>query len=211
MNDSDVSVDVLTLNDGSIAVEGGRLSADETWQNNQVHLVRHWVVIPKDMTLTITEGVIVKFVDNTGILIEDGGTLDVQGTETNIVTFAHWADDSVGGDTDKRKASPIEDAYKIIKSSNATFKDNGWFAANSSWVDTFGSVNLYDVTVDEDAGKAYVPVTVSEKESHFLLCAGQQKMERLKRIKILQQLWVSCVGLKLMKAQSTSRYRCQRF
>lgn len=162
LTDGADEVSVLTLNDAGIAVEGGRLTGESTtWASDKVHLVRHWVVIPSGHTLTVTEGAIVKFLPDTGIWIEDGGTLNVTGSEDHIVVFTHWADDSVGGDTDKKEATPIYGEYNIKRAPSATLTDNGWLAMSYQTLSTFGSLRIHDVLAEESVGKVYIPVTVS--------------------------------------------------
>lgn len=86
-----VSTNVLVLN--GLAVEGGRLAADVTWSADNLHVVRDDVVVPTNVTLAIGAGTVVKFTEGAKIVVEDGGTLVVDGA-----LFADFADDSVGGD-----------------------------------------------------------------------------------------------------------------
>ena len=76
----------------------GTLSGDETWSNaGNVHLISCDVIVPAGITLTITNGTIIKF---TGIFaISVQGNLIVQGISTDKVYFTSFRDDSVGGDT----------------------------------------------------------------------------------------------------------------
>ena len=86
-------VEMLVLNDSSIVIHGGALTANETWAADKVHVVRNWVRIPEGKTLTIQTGAIVKFCENTGIQVD--GTI-----VANKAVFTSIADDSTGGDTD---------------------------------------------------------------------------------------------------------------
>lgn len=86
------SVDVLILN--GAAVEGGRLATNATWTGHKVHVVRHDVIVPSGVTLTIGSGTVVKFMPETRIWIEEGGKFVAEGAR-----FADFRDDSVGGDT----------------------------------------------------------------------------------------------------------------
>jgi len=70
---STATVGVAVLNDPSVAIECGRLPSNTTWTSNVVHLVRNWVVIPNGVTLNVTAGAVVKFTENTGVIIEGGG------------------------------------------------------------------------------------------------------------------------------------------
>lgn len=85
--------DVLLLNEP--AVVGGRLAADEVWDTNTLHVVRHNVVVPSGVTLTIVPEAPVKFTEEARIVVEDGGRLVAQGA-----WFAEIQDDEwVAGDT----------------------------------------------------------------------------------------------------------------
>ena len=77
---STAAVSAAVLNDPSIAIECGRLQSNTIWTSNVLHVVRNWVVIPNGVTLNVTAGAVVKFTENTGIVIEDGGRLSVSGT-----------------------------------------------------------------------------------------------------------------------------------
>lgn len=88
------TADVLVLNT-TAAVVGGRLVADETWDDERVVVVRDDIVVPSGMTLTLGAGCIVKFTDGARIVVENGGAVVAEGAY-----FAAFDDDSVGGDTD---------------------------------------------------------------------------------------------------------------
>ena len=75
---------------------GGDIYANETWTSGTVYVVESTVQIHSNVTVTIEAGAIVKFADNTGLNILNGGAL----LATNgAVVFTSLADDSVGGDT----------------------------------------------------------------------------------------------------------------
>ena len=86
-------VDILVLN-GPLVV-GGRLSANEAWDDARVVVVRDDVVVPTGKTLTLGAGCVVKFTEGARIIVEDGGTVVANGAY-----LAAFDDDSVGGDTD---------------------------------------------------------------------------------------------------------------
>ena len=153
---------VTTLNTPAVHIAYGRLSEDTTWSAAQTHLVRNWVVIPKGVTLTVTAGSVVKFTPGSGIWIEDGGKLDVQGSAEELVVFTHSADNSLGEQVSfEAEAEATMNAYAIVKGPNATFTDNGWLAAKWLDVATFGRITLHPATTAVTAGAVRVPVTLS--------------------------------------------------
>ena len=84
---------VFVINTPNVVIHEGILAQSETWSANKLHIVRHWVRVPENITLTIAPNAIVKFCEDTGILVE--GTLNAEGAVFTVI-----ADDSVGGDTD---------------------------------------------------------------------------------------------------------------
>ena len=82
----------------------GTISADETWSSaGNVHVVTCNVTVASGVTLTVTEGAIVKFNSGTALLIQ--GSLRVLGVEGNPVYFTSYRDDTIGGDTNGDGAS----------------------------------------------------------------------------------------------------------
>ena len=76
----------------------GNISANQTWSSgNNVHVVTCNVTVAAGVTLTITQGAIVKFNPGTALIVQ--GTLRVTGTATNPVYLTSARDDTVGGDT----------------------------------------------------------------------------------------------------------------
>ncbi len=110
LTSAEITKQVIVLDSASTTVNGGRLVDNTTWGADKVHVVRHWVVVPSGKTLTIERGGIVKFTENTGILVESGGACIANG-----VTFTHLADDEVGGDTnmDRAATQPVADVYTL--------------------------------------------------------------------------------------------------
>lgn len=65
--------------------EIGFISADTTWDTTCVHIITGSVIVDAGVTLTIDPGVIVKFDNLKGIVVN--GTLIAQGTSANPITF----------------------------------------------------------------------------------------------------------------------------
>ena len=80
----------------SIAVEGGRLLSNTTWGSTKTHLVFNTVYVPSGVTLTISEGTVVKFCPGTTIKVEDGGKLSIVGASGNDVILTAANDATVG-------------------------------------------------------------------------------------------------------------------
>lgn len=158
------AVRVLTLNGAGLAVEGGRLAQDAVWGAEAVHVVRHWVVVPKGVTLAVAAGTVAKFAPGAGIWVEDGGTLTITGEAGRDVVFTHLADDSVGGDTD---ASPSPgslawNAWRIVGAPGATLSDNGFWQVRYHTMGTgFAALTLHDALMERRQGEVWVPLTVS--------------------------------------------------
>lgn len=91
------SVDVLLLNDSAWVMDGGRLEDDDFWWSDADWpiVVRHDVIVPDGVTLTLGGESVVKFAEGAKIVVEKGGTLLSDGA-----CLTALADDSVAGDTD---------------------------------------------------------------------------------------------------------------
>jgi hypothetical protein len=64
------------------------LDCNITWTSAEPHVIYGWAVVPDGCTLTIEEGTNVYSHKNSGIIVDEGGTLIVNGTPLNPVTFA---------------------------------------------------------------------------------------------------------------------------
>ena len=85
--------DMLVIN--SILVVGGRMTTNETWSAEAMHIVRHNVVIPAGVELVIEAEAPVKLTENARFVVEEGGSLAMRGAFLAEITDDEW----VGGDT----------------------------------------------------------------------------------------------------------------
>jgi RHS repeat-associated protein len=108
------------------AVETGTITANEIWSGSQLYQVTGNITVPSGVMLTIQPGSIVKFSANTGITVQAGGTLIVNGTVAQPIYFTSIKDDSVGGDTngDGNATSPAAGDWGSIVITGATASFN---------------------------------------------------------------------------------------
>lgn len=154
------TADILRLGDG-VSVEGGRLQVDTTWTADRIHVVRHWVTVPSGVTLTITEGTVVKFCEATGIRVLAGGRVNVTGAEGADVFFASIGNDTYGGDTNLRDGDCVTNGYEIVTFTGGTWSDNGYWVTPDAAVRPYPEVKLYDAIGSLGGGVVRVPVSVS--------------------------------------------------
>ena len=154
------TTDILRLGDG-VAVEGGRLQADTTWTADRIHVVRHGVIVPSGVTLTITEGTVVKFCEATGIRVLAGGRVNVVGAEGADVFFASIGNDTYGGDTNLRDGDCVTNGYEIVTLTGGTWSDNGYWVTPDAAVRPYPEVELHDAIGSLGGGVVRVPVSVS--------------------------------------------------
>jgi hypothetical protein len=64
------------------------LNCNETWTSVEPHVIYGWAVVPGGCTLTIEEGTLVYSHAGSGIIVDEGGTLIVNGTTQNPVIFS---------------------------------------------------------------------------------------------------------------------------
>ncbi len=84
----------------SIVTEHGHLTADATWTKDHNPYLVDQLTIDPGVTLSIGQGVIVKFRNSSSfIYVDSGAKLEVVGTTEDKVYFTSVFDDSLGGDT----------------------------------------------------------------------------------------------------------------
>ncbi|MBR6470162.1 MAG: hypothetical protein IKS83_00060, partial [Victivallales bacterium] len=157
------SVEVCVRNDAGIALEEGRLAENTTWDNSAVRVVRNNVYVPNGVTLTITAGTTVKFAEDSRIIVENGGKLQMNGSEDAYVQFAMATDDGYAGDTDIEDAEVIlPTAARIYNYSNGTVADNGFVASRGLIISTtYPSVAIHSAVAQEESGVVWLALTLS--------------------------------------------------
>ncbi|MBQ7251229.1 MAG: hypothetical protein IJS32_01350 [Kiritimatiellae bacterium] len=159
----DETTDLLSLNAPGMAVEGGRLAENTTWNASETHLVRHTVVVPNGKILTVGAGAVVKIVPGATIRVEDGGRVHFAGTEGNESVVTSVEDPDFGAAVDCGVWTNREAVTGISRqSSAATVTDNAGavrFRFNQS--DLFPTVKLQNGGGKRSDGVVRIPVTVS--------------------------------------------------
>ena len=161
---------LLVANLPSIAVEGGRLQSNATWTSNAVHWVRNRVVVPDGVTLTVREGAIVKFGEDTGITVESGGNLNFSGKSNARVVLTSFADDVYGGDSDFGATNAVYGTWSISTLSGGTISD-AYTHVRYGTLASAPTISLpVTVTAQRTDGKARIPVSFTgERNSRFSL------------------------------------------
>ncbi len=131
----------------------GDIASDTHWTVlESPYVVTCGVTVLQGATLTIDQGVVVKFQGTTSIVVN--GTLDVLGTEEKPVTFTSLLDDSAAGDTngDGSATSPaagnwnsiIVSATGTLKMTHAALRYGGFYLCLSNCYGNNASVYIYD-------------------------------------------------------------------
>ncbi len=152
---------LLTLNDPRLAVEEGRLAASTLWASNVTHVLRNTVVVPRGVTLTVTTNAVVKFMEGTGIKIEDGGRLNVVGAPGEDVAFTAANDGTAGAPVPGVDEAEISHRGFWKQSSGAGFADNGFIQTRNWRTGLYPEVWLNDTTAFRSTGMAAIPVTIN--------------------------------------------------
>lgn len=159
---------LLTLNDPHLAVEGGRLAKNTLWASNVTHVLRNTVVVPRGITLTVTTNAVVKFMEGTGIKIEDGGRLNVVGTPGEDVIFTAANDGTAGASVPGVGEGEIFHRGFWKQSAGAAFADNGFIQTRNWRTGLYPEVWLNDTTAFRSTGMAAIPVTINGTRDQVL-------------------------------------------
>lgn len=106
------SAEMAVINSSGVAVHGGVLEANESWNTEKVHIVQYIVRVPSGKTLTVAANAVVKVCEGAGFIVDEGGKL-VMG-DGSVIT--HITDDSAGGDTNMDASAttpPSEEAGEV--------------------------------------------------------------------------------------------------
>lgn len=100
----------LERTDYNIVYVTGDINTDTTWTTGNIYVVDTTVTVASFATLTIQQGVIVKFsvsLDRRKIVVN--GNIITQASPENVIYFTSLADDTIGGDTnaDGRQTLPV--------------------------------------------------------------------------------------------------------
>ncbi|MBQ6616351.1 MAG: carboxypeptidase regulatory-like domain-containing protein [Thermoguttaceae bacterium] len=120
----------LILNDDSVVVHRGDVSAPETWSADKVHLVAGRLEVLSGGSVTVTQNAVVKFWKNAYLYANSEATITVQ----DNVVFTRVEDDEVAGDTN------LDGDLTVPKIGNAYIRGNGM-------IDIAESVNMKYVTI----------------------------------------------------------------
>ena len=151
---------ILKLDSATTAIEGGRLQSNTTWSNAKTHVIRNWVTVPSGVTLTISQGAIVKFCESAGIKVLSGGKVQINGAEGADVFFASIGNDTYGGDTNLRAGDFETNSYEIVTLNGGTWSDNGYWVTPDAQLRGYPEVTLHDSLASISDGVARIPVTV---------------------------------------------------
>lgn len=111
-------------NDFNAIIVGGNIFGNVTWQKGLIYLVKNNLIVHEGATLTIGEGVVVKFHNHfSGLDVK--GVLNLLGTAESPVIFTSFKDD-IAGDTNKDEATtePAAGDWLGIKISGSAELDN---------------------------------------------------------------------------------------
>lgn len=155
------TLSLLTLNDPRLAVEGGRLAKNTLWASNVTHVLRNTVVVPRGVTLTVTTNAVVKFMEGTGIKVEDGGRLNIVGAPGEDVIFTAANDGTAGASVPGVGEGEISHRGFWKQSAGAAFADNGFIQTRNWRMGLYPEVWLNDTTAFRSTGMAAIPVTIN--------------------------------------------------
>jgi hypothetical protein len=83
-----MEIDVLTLDGSATSIQGRFLEDNElTFTNNKPYVIYGYAAVPADKTLTIEAGARIHFHDDSGLIVDNKGTLKVNGIRNEKVIF----------------------------------------------------------------------------------------------------------------------------
>jgi hypothetical protein len=144
--------------------ESGTLTSDTTWTSGYVYVVQGQVIVPSGVTLSISSGAIVKYEAGygyEGIDVASGGTMNVDGTSDNPVTFTSYKDDTVGGDSngDGSSTSPAVGDYataiSVDGALNVGYANFEYASEGISYGGGSGSITVSDSSFTHDQDGIY--------------------------------------------------------
>jgi hypothetical protein len=135
-----------------LCYSGGTIDSDSTWDMTDTsYFLRDNVTVSFGSTLTIPEGVIVKFNLNKSLIVS--GALRVEGTASNLVYLTSYRDDTVGGDTngDGSATLPARGNWDRIQFSDSSDDANSLidhaiirYGGDGSW--DWGGITIQDAS-----------------------------------------------------------------
>lgn len=89
---------------GNVITKSGILTTNETWTADNIYVLSGKVVVDDGVTLTINKGTIIKGAEGQGslasaLIVDQGGTLLAEGTETEPIIFTSVLDNIQAGQT----------------------------------------------------------------------------------------------------------------
>ena len=191
-NGTNVTKSLLVLN--GVAVHAGVLWKDETWDDSKIHVVRDLVRVPEGGTLTIADGAIVKFCNDAGIIIAEGGTLKL-----GSAVLTHIADDAHGDDTnhDGNSSSPAANSFTLTFNGSLAF---------------IGDPEVFNATENELL-KSYSVLavnggTVNRSEGHIVgaVITVTEDLELENAAKYYDFIWSSDQGVAFASSDATTTF-----
>ncbi len=155
---------LLVSNTNIVEIAGGRLAETAvSWTNGPTYLVRNWVVVPDGTTLTLGTNTVVKFAPYTGIKVENGGTLAVDGADGTNVVLTSVFDDGVGETIDCGATRPgTLGGIHVESQAGAFFRETGGLETRGMPLPAYyPTVTIEDTLVIRNSGMANIPLLLS--------------------------------------------------
>jgi len=175
-NNVETELSMKVMINNSIQWVGGTLGGNTVWTSDKVYIVEETIIIPDGVTLFIEPGTIVKFARRKGIIIEDGGILQAEGSALAAIIMTTLSDDSAGGDTnlDGNATIPVSGDWRGISTmGSGLLLDNDYteyryiivtvswaIAGNVTWRGKFTYHVTGDITVPDGSTLTIEPGAV---------------------------------------------------